>query len=410
MGILASGCGTVYVILDSHPTPSIARSTNGGRSFEPAVPLPPGADVPGTGFPREAPIAVTRNGTLYATGSLDDKVVLFRGDGTSWGPPVVLATGKPTFAPSVAARGSTVVVTWLEAALSVSLWAVQSVDGGGSFGPAQRLDPGGGHIDTAGGRSLCVAGGNTAVLTYFWCDGTNCGGPNATKRRGVVAISQNGGPFGQAVVVKHGRDWSGASPVPVVGCHADGTSMLAWTKGTAECTAGPENVNVSALSGCGGRPALGPTRSVFRYQYGCADPYYPRVTVGGDAELVSWLGGYSGAGGFALADHAGRPTSAPRVDLNLDLDGNGSPDTVLDACALGASHFAVLADGGFTPGGSGSSKVIMFVTDKRGKIVQQRLLASPTWQAGWVACDLGGRAHFVWSEHGTHYAALGTGS
>lgn len=401
LGILASGCGSVYVILGSEPTASIARSTDGGRSFEPAVPLPPGADVPGTGFPRATPIAVTRDGTLYAAGRLDNKVVLFRGDGTSWAPPVVLAAAQPYFPPSVAARGSTVVVTWLEEPYSSSFWAVQSVDGGGSFGPAERLDPGGGHIDTAGGRSLCVAGGNTAVVTYFWCNGTDCGGPT---RRGVVAISQDGGPFGQAVVVKHGRDWSGASPVPVVGCHADGASILAWTKGTADCTAGPANVNMSALSSCGGRPALGPARSVFREPFGCAEPYYPLVAVGDSAEFVSWFGGAKGDGGFALADRGGRLTSAPRVDL--DLDGNGEPDEVLDACALGARYFAVLADGG-----PGSKNVIAFVADKHGDIVRQRLLGSSTWPvAGWVACDLGGRAHFVWSDHGTHYAALATGS
>jgi hypothetical protein len=401
--VLAGGCDTVYVVLGTPPALSLARSTDGGQSFEPPFALPTGAAVPNQGWPRDAPIAVGDEGRLYVAGVIGEDAVLFIGDGASWGAPVVLATAPAWFVPSVAVRDSTVAVTWVEGI--DALWAVQSSNGGASFGPVRRVDPGSGTIDTAGSRSLCLAGDRTLVTSYFWCNGTDCSGTdsNATRRRGAVAISVDGGPFERAAVVDRGNDWSGSSPVPTLGCHADGAAMVAWTTGKSDCLAGPATLQVSALGGCGTHPALGPRRLVLRSEFGCDEPYYPVIVVGDERELVWWYDPLSSRQGYAVADRAGGLVTPARV--GFDLDSNGEPDWILDACPLSGKGFAVLAIGTSLPG-IDSANAIGFVVDDRGNIAQQRVLGSYEFGGGSVACDGGGRAHFLWSDHGARYAAL----
>ena len=394
--VLSAGCDIV-ALLATEPNPVLYVSVDGGMTFGPARSLPPNALLQNLGWPRDMPLAMAENGTLYVLSRGAEGLQLNRSDdfAKTWDAPIDITKTKFSCDESLLMRGEEVNAIWSECAQWPPREAhlARSRDGGRSFEPTVSVRTG--ERELTGGPVFCAAGARGMVGGRLECTGTDCVGDDRTGTAlGMVAISE-GGQFSNQELFR----LDNGDHAPVAGCSADGRALVTWS--AKPYTGSIRDMVVAAVLPCG---IVTETARFIGVRNDFLDPWSPTPVLGRNGALLFWGALFEMGSGIASVDAAGALIS---VTLDPDFNADGAHDIPLSACAFPEGGYALLTAGSDYLDGP-MQAIAAFLTDD-GTPAEVRVLGplDDRPYGGWVRCDGRGRAHFFWKGDGhARYAAF----
>jgi hypothetical protein len=399
-GVLSAGCDLVVVVTRTVTVLDLRVSLDGGWSFSAPRPLPPGIPPENIAWTRFEPLAMAEDGTLHVLVQSDGSLLVRRSDdlGESWGEPVEIARDQNFVVPSLVVRGEEVVASWVEWPIPgppVGGHLARSLDRGQSFGPPAFL----GGVEGSSRPTVCLPGERGVLASWLDCTNKTCSGRGRDGTSLGMAAVSSGGPM-----ITHGLfALDNVVNPPIAGCFDDGRALIAWSTAPnlGDQLGGARDIVVASVLRCG------LTVETARFPGGrsrFAGPESPIPTLGRNGALLHWHSSRNAETGVALLDSLGGLVT---VRLDPDFDENGAHDVAIAACALPDGGYALLAES--PASGQGSVQTLAVILRDDGSTAEVRVLAGEVWE-GWVSCDGGGRAHFVWQsgKGGGHASVLVT--